>query len=160
MRVEKDFEDFIAFLNEYKVRYLIIGGYAVSFHSEPRYTGDIDFWIDPTKENAVKILRVLKKFGFKELDINVESFCDPNNVIQLGFEPVRIDLITSVDVIQFADAYRLRRRGKLGEQSAYFISFEHLIKTKEATNRPQDIADVRKLLMFKRKNKRNAEKTS
>ncbi len=160
MRVEKDFEDFIELLNAHKVKYLVIGAYAVSFYAQPRNTGDIDFLVRPDPENANKVLKVLNDFGFGSLDISIEMLCEANTVIQLGFEPNRIDLITSIGDVIFDEAYRVKKTGEFGNQKVNFISLKHLIKSKEIANRPQDLADIDRLIKFKKLNRKKSKEST
>lgn len=152
MRVEKDFVDFIKLLNRRKVKYLIVGAYAVTYYSHPRNTGDIDFFIEASEGNAQKILRVLEEFGFRSLNIKVEDLLNPNLVIQLGVEPNRIDLITSISGVDFTEAYDSRVPGLLGRSKTYFISLDNLIKNKKSAKRKKDFADLKQLLKVKKQN--------
>jgi hypothetical protein len=145
MRVENDFKKFIGLLNEHKVRYLIIGGFAYSFYAEPRFTKDIDFYIDTSSVNANKLLKVLEKFGFKDVDLTKDDFQQPEQIIQLGNAPLRIDIVTSIDGVNFKEAWNNRASGRYGNLNANFISKSDLIKNKKATGRVQDIADLEKL---------------
>ena len=99
MELHKDFKEFINLLNAHSVDYVIVGGYAMAFHGHPRFTGDIDFFVKPDRDNAKKIVSVLKDFGFSSLDISEDDFVLPGRVIQLGFPPVRIDIVTSLPVM-------------------------------------------------------------
>ncbi|GJQ62740.1 MAG: hypothetical protein SCALA702_17930 [Melioribacteraceae bacterium] len=92
----KDFKEFIKLLNENNAKYLVVGGYAVSIHGYPRYTGDIDIYIDMTKKNALILLDVLKQFGFNDIGITEKDLLEPDNIIQLGYPPHRIDIINSM----------------------------------------------------------------
>ena len=96
MVIEKDFKEFIELLNEHKVKYLVIGGFAVNYHGYPRYTKDIDFWIWLTKENIQLLIKAIKDFGFGSLGLDETDFEDTETIIQLGYEPYRIDLITTI----------------------------------------------------------------
>lgn len=145
MRAEKDFKKFIALLNEHKVRYLIVGGFAYSFYAEPRFTKDIDFFVEALTDNADKMLNVLEKFGFKNVGITKDDFLKSDQIIQLGIAPLRIDIITSISGVSFKEAWNNRTMGKYGNISANFISKSDLIKNKKATGRAQDIADIEKL---------------
>ncbi len=145
MRIEKDFKRFIELLNKNEVRYLIIGSFAFSYYAEPRYTKDIDFFIEPTEENAERIIKTLSEFGFESLSLNRKDFQELGQIIQLGVAPVRIDLLTSIGGIDFPSAWKNRITGNYGNISANFISKTDLIKNKKAVGRPQDIADVEKL---------------
>ena len=154
MRVEKDFEEFVELLNAHNVEYLIVGAYAVSFHAVPRNTGDIDIFVKPDKENARNLLRVLRDFGFGSLEITEDDVLNPDCVIQLGYEPNRIDLLTSISGVEFDEAYKDRKTGMFGKSRTNFISLEHLIKNKQAASRAKDIADAELLLKQKRKDRK------
>ena len=96
MEVQQDFKELLKLFNAHKVEYVIVGGYALAFHGAPRYTGDIALLIKPDRENAQKVLNALKDFGFAELGLSSNDFSSPENVVQLGVPPVRIDIITSL----------------------------------------------------------------
>jgi hypothetical protein len=96
MVLDKDFKEFIELLNVHKVEYLVIGGYAVNHHGYPRYTKDIDFWIWLARENIDRLLQAIQAFGFGSLGLRADDLLNPDNVIQLGYEPYRIDLLTDV----------------------------------------------------------------
>ncbi len=145
MKIEKNFKEFIELLNKNKVRYLIVGGYAYSYYVEPRFTKDIDFLIESTEENAQKILQTLKDFGFESIKLGPSDLLEPDQIIQLGIAPLRIDLITSISGTNFKDAWKNKTIGKYGDTKAFFISKFDLIKNKKATGRKQDLADVEKL---------------
>ena len=142
MKVEKDFEEFIRLLNAKKVEYLIVGAYAVAQYAEPRNTGDIDFLVHPTRKNASRIIEVLKAFGFAELKISLRDLMDPEMVLQLGFAPVRIDLLTSLGDMNFNEMFEKRTIVKLGKTEASFISLDDLIISKKIAGRPKDKADL------------------
>ena len=142
MKTEKDYEEFLELLNKHKVRYCIIGSYALSFHARPRYTKDIDILIEASPENAEKILIVLEIFGFGSLNLRVEDFSEKGNIIQLGYEPVRIDIMTSLKGLDFSDVWENRVQGSYGKQMVNFIDRQNLIKSKKISNRTQDKADL------------------
>ncbi|MBW6516750.1 MAG: hypothetical protein K0B81_09095 [Candidatus Cloacimonetes bacterium] len=148
MQVEKDFEEFVKLLNESKVRYLIVGAYAVGFHAEPRNTGDIDIWVDSTPLNADKIIAVLHNFGFSTLGITKEDILNPDSVIQLGYPPVRIDMLTSLTGLDFDIAFKARVDANFGTTTVSLISLQDLIKNKEATGRTRDLADAELLRKY------------
>jgi len=100
-----DFEEFFQLLNDHKVRYLLVGGYAFAVHAFPRYTNDLDIWLDSSKENAIQVLNVLRDVGFQELGISIEDLTSPDRIIQIGDPPLRIDLITDIDGIDFNTAW-------------------------------------------------------
>jgi len=141
----QDFEEFLKLLNKYKVRYLIVGGYAYAIHAEPRFTKDLDIFIESSKHNAQKLLKVLEDFGFGSLDISENDFLKPAQVIQLGQAPMRIDLLTSISGVSFDDAWKNKISGKYGKQSVLFIGKEDFKENKRATGRKSDKDDLDKL---------------
>ena len=151
MELDKDFREFIELLNEHKVSYLVIGGYAVNFHGYPRYTKDIDFWILMTKTNAEKIVLVLKDFGFGSLDFKEKDFLVSDNIIQLGYEPYRIDILMEVDGIDFETSFAKRSIIKIGDLPVNFLGIEDLITAKKQSGRLQDLADAEQLEKIKKK---------
>jgi len=146
MRVEKDFEEFIELLNKQKVKYLIVGAYALALYSEPRNTGDIDVFVESSKENAEKILKVLELFGFGEIGITFEDLISKNMVVQLGVPPVRIDILTSISGVKFKEAYNSKVEHKFGNSKTYFLSKENMIINKKASGRKKDLADLESLM--------------
>ncbi|GAB4139977.1 MAG: hypothetical protein Fur0015_10530 [Ignavibacteriales bacterium] len=146
MRVEQDFEDFIRLLNKHKVKYLIVGAYALALYTEPRNTGDIDVFIERTEENAYNILSALKEFGFESLGLKVTDFMTENMVIQLGVQPVRIDILSSISGVDFQDAYQEKEVKNFGKSKANFISKKFMILNKKTSNRKKDLADLELLL--------------
>ena len=142
--VPKDFREFLGLLNKNRVRYLIVGGYALAYHSKPRFTGDIDIWIETNEENAEKVLNALKEFGFGELDITKGDFMNIGQILQLGFAPNRIDIITSIDGVDFQDAWENRIEGNFGSNGikVFFISRADFIKNKKSTGRKKDLNDI------------------
>ncbi len=142
MRIEKDFKEFIELLNKNSVRYLIVGGYAFSFHAESRFTKDIDFFVEGSEENAERLLKALAEFGFKNIGLAKDDFIKPGDIVQLGFPPVRIDLMTSVSGLDFAAAWENRVTGNYGDIPAFFISKADLIRNKTAVGRKQDLSDI------------------
>lgn len=139
-----DFEEFIASLNAHRVRYLIIGGYAVGFHARPRATKDIDVLVDRTAANARRTRAALVAFlGTEAPNITEVKLMHPRTLIVLGVDPVRIDILTSIDgVPSFADAWKRRVDGAYGSKPAHYIALEDLVASKLAAGRPQDLADV------------------
>ncbi len=145
MVLNKDFREFIQLLNDHDVLYLVVGGYAVAFHGHPRYTKDLDLWIWLNKSNAEKILQVLKDFGFGSLDLKVDDFLNPEQVIQLGYPPNRIDLLTDLKGINFKECYSTKVEVTIEGTIINFIDLENLKKNKKATGRHQDLADLENL---------------
>lgn len=95
--LSKDFKEFVALLKEHDAEYMIVGGYAVGVHGYPRYTGDLDIWLNPTKANAERVLKAIDAFGFGSFKLKVADLTKEDNVIQFGQPPLRIDLLTSID---------------------------------------------------------------
>ena len=106
-----DFKEFIQSLNDNNVRYLVVGGYAVALHGHPRYTKEIDIWVDLDSANAEKLIRAIKQFGFELLGLKAEDFLEADQIIQLGYPPSRIDLITSLPGVDFNDCFSACRGG-------------------------------------------------
>lgn len=146
----EDFKEFLLLLNEEKVDYMIVGGYAVGIYGYPRYTGDIDIWVNPTEKNAKKVLKTLVKFGFGDFQLKTEDFQTKDLVIQLGYPPQRIDILTSVDALDFEESYQHKMVFEMGDLEVNVVGYNELIKNKEATNRLQDRNDVEQLKRKKR----------
>ncbi|MBC7258494.1 MAG: hypothetical protein H5T65_04555 [Chloroflexi bacterium] len=143
--LNQDFKEFIISLNDNLVRYLVIGGYAVAIHGYPRYTKDIDIWIEPTPENAARIVKALEQFGFGSLGLKAEDFLVPDQVIQLGYPPNRIDLLTTALGVEFGTCYASRVEVEVDGVIVNFIDLENLKKNKKAVGRLQDLADLENL---------------
>jgi hypothetical protein len=143
--LNQDFKEFIKSLNDNGVRYLVVGGYAVALHGYPRYTKDMDVWVEMTVENASKIVNALEQFGFGSLDLKVSDFTVPDQIIQLGYPPRRIDILTTLPGVEFSECYPLHVVVNIEDVSAYFIDIESLKKNKKATGRHQDLADLENL---------------
>lgn len=145
MMLNQDFKEFIKSLNDNSVRYLVIGGYAVALHGYPRYTKDIDIWIEMSVENAEKIVQALHQFGFESLGLEKEDFLEPEQVIQLGHAPNRIDLITTPPGVEFAACYDRRVEVEIEGVRVSFIDLNGLKRSKKASGRLQDLADIENL---------------
>jgi predicted nucleotidyltransferase len=143
--LNKDFKEFIQSLNDNQVHYLVIGGYAVALHGHPRYTKDMDVWIEMKPENAKQITKALEQFGFGSLGLKADDFLVPDQVIQLGYAPNRIDLITTLEGIDFENCYASRVEVKIDDVTVNFIDLENLKRNKKATGRYQDLADLENL---------------
>lgn len=124
---------------------MVVGGYAVAFHGYPRYTKDIDFWIWLDRENARKTIEVIKEFGFSSLGLTENDFLDGDNVIQLGYPPARIDLLTELIGIDFDHCFEKRTVVDINGLEVNFIDVDSLIETKILTDRPQDRIDAEQL---------------
>lgn len=145
MELGKDFRDLLELLNRHQVRYLAVGGFAVAIHGKPRYTKDLDLWVEVSVDNAKRIVAALDDFGFASLGLRSEDFLDPDVVIQLGYEPNRVDFLTKLTGVEFADAYPQRTSMKIGELEVPVIDRASLIANKLAIGRPRDLEDAKDL---------------
>ncbi|MBE0408661.1 MAG: hypothetical protein IBX69_02890 [Anaerolineales bacterium] len=143
--LNQDFKEFIQSLNDNQVHYLVIGGYAVALHGHPRYTKDMDVWIETNPENAAQIVKALEQFGFGSLGLKADDFLIPDQIIQLGYAPNRIDLITTLQGIEFENCYASRVEVEIDDITVNFIDLENLKRNKKATGRHQDLADLENL---------------
>ena len=141
MKAHPDFLDFVLALNQNNVEYVIVGAYALAYHGHPRATGDIDFWIKPVKSNARMLLKALGDFGFGQLDINEDDILS-GKIIQLGFPPVRIDLISKLDGLNTDEIWDSREEGKFGELTVWYLSKKAFIENKRKIGRHKDLADL------------------
>jgi len=149
MKAEKDFEELFALFNKHRVRYCIVGSFAVAFYARPRYTKDIDVLIEPSRENSRKVVRALNAFGFKNLNLSEKDFRIRKRIIQLGYEPLRVDLLTGLEGSAFSRVWMNRNRGFFGKARVYFVGLNDLIRLKRRSNRLQDRADLELLMELK-----------
>jgi len=105
MTLDKNFEDFVVMLNQQGVTYMVVGGYALAFHGKPRHTGDLDIWIDLSDDNAMKMVKVLNDFGMSSLGLTKIDFLQKGGITQIGYPPLRIDILNEIDGIDFSEAY-------------------------------------------------------
>ena len=143
--LSQDFKEFVQSLNDNLVRYLVIGGYAVAVHGYPRYTRDIDIWLEITPENAANMVKAVEQFGFGSLGLNAADFLVPDQVVQLGYPPNRIDLVTTPPGVDFENCYVSRMTLDVEGVIVDFIDLDNLKKSKQASGRPQDLADIENL---------------
>jgi hypothetical protein len=143
--LSQDFKEFIKLLNENKVKYLIVGGYAVAFHGHPRYTKDFDIWIESFTDNARNLLTALDRFGFGSLDLSLDDFLVPDQIIQLGYPPNRIDILTTAAGVEFETCYQARISTTIDGIQIDFIDLENLKKNKRSIGRLQDLSDLENL---------------
>ena len=135
MELNQDFYDLLQFLNAEHVEYLVVGGYAVMVYSEPRYTKDLDIWINPDPDNAKAVWRALAAFGAPLENVSLEDFSDPEMIYQIGIAPNRIDILMDVLGVDFPSAWQRRKTMHYGETPMHLIGEEDLIKSKLATGR-------------------------
>ena len=145
MKLTPDLKEFIQSLSDNGVRYLIVGGYAVAFHGHPRYTKDLDIWIRLEPSNAARIVVALRQFGFGSLDLQPADFLAVDQIIQLGYPPNRIDLLTTLPGVDFDECYEGRVVVEVDGVTVNFIDLENLRKNKAASGRFQDLADLENL---------------
>ena len=140
-----DFRDILSLFNEENVEYLVVGAYALAHHGLPRATGDIDLWVHCSEDNAARILRALSRFGAPLSDITVSDFTRSGMVVQIGIAPRRIDILTAIDGVEFAEAAQDRDQADIEGLIVPIISKRHLVQNKRAAGRPKDQADVASL---------------
>lgn len=155
MELPQDWQEFLSSLNASRVRYLVIGAHALAAHGAPRYTADLDVWVEADAANARRVVTALKAFGFGSLKgLSVEDFQNPEMVVMLGVPPLRIDLLTSISGCSFEKAWKRRLRTKLGGQPVSVLSREDLRVNKLAAGRPKDLLDVELLSRLPKTKKR------
>ena len=119
-----------------------MGGHALAFHAKPRFTKDIDIFVEPSPRNAKRLMQALDDFGFGDVGLTEGDFSAPGAIVQLGVAPNRIDLITAIDGVTFDEAWQGRVKGRFGSQDVYFLGKTDLIRNKRASGRKQDLADL------------------
>ncbi len=145
MNIQQDFKELLRLLEENKVEYLIVGGYAVAFHGYPRFTKDIDIYYNICSDNIRKLQKSLLRFGFTSKDLPEYLFRTKGNIITFGVEPVRVDIINDISGVKFVNAWKKRVRGHYGDVEVNFIGRLDLIRNKKSTLRLQDKVDSEKL---------------
>ena len=145
MNLNRDFSDLFSALNAEGVRYLLVGGYAFSFHAVPRYTKDLDVWVEATPKMAPRTLRALLAFGAPAELIQESDFAKPAITAQLGVPPNRIDILTAVSGVEFAEAWQRRAQSEYGGIPIWVIGREDLKRNKLASGRKQDLLDLERL---------------
>lgn len=145
MILAQDFEDFIRLLNKYAVAYMVVGGYALAFHGKPRYTGDLDIWINISEDNAVKMLKVMKDFGMSPLGFEKEDFLRTGYITQIGYPPLRIDILNNIDGLEFTEAIKNMQQVETDGLVINYIGLHDFLKNKQASGRSQDIADIEEI---------------
>ncbi len=151
MTLDKDFEDFVVLLNKHDVAYMVVGGFALAFHGKPRHTGDLDIWIDISEDNAGKMVRVLNEFGMASLRMQKSDFLKKGSIAQIGYPPLRIDILNEIDGIDFKVAYPNKLIIDVDGLPVNYIGLDDLIRNKQVSGRRQDIADVNELNKLKNK---------
>jgi hypothetical protein len=140
--VNSDFRDLLAALNGADARYLVVGGYAVAFHGHPRFTKDLDVWVDANAENAHRVIAAMTAFGAPAGLFTLEELSHPRTVFQLGVAPVRVDILTQIAGLAFEEAWPSRVQAQLGPVPFWVIGRAELVRNKRAAARPSDLADL------------------
>ncbi|MBN1103243.1 MAG: hypothetical protein JXL84_07515 [Deltaproteobacteria bacterium] len=142
MEVQQDFRELLELFNKHKIDYIVVGGYALGFHGAPRYTGDLDIFVRPDAVNARRIMQALDGFGFGSVGLTGADFEKEGKVVQLGFPPVRVDIMTSITGVTWEQARSGRVEGRFGDVMVYFIGRDEFISNKRALGRKKDLADL------------------
>ncbi len=145
MTLAQDFEDFVKLLNKHHVNYMVVGGYALAFHGKPRHTGDLDIWINRSETNAVKLVSAIKEFGLASLGLTKSDFMQEGYVTQIGYPPLRIDILNTIDGVKFEDAYPNKLIIDVDGIEIKYIGLREFIVNKTASGRSQDIADLKEI---------------
>lgn len=145
MNLQKDLREFVELLNAHDVHFVIVGAFALAYHGHARYTSDIDLFVEKSSENAERILRALRDFGFGDIGLTQEELSHKDQVVQLGVAPNRIDVLTVLSGVSFQEAWASREIGEIGGLKVPFISRALLKQNKLATGRSQDLADAEHL---------------
>ena len=140
-----DFKEIISAFNGAGVEYMVVGAYAVAAHGLPRATGDIDLWVRPSGSNAERVWRALSEFGAPLDRFTVGDFTAPDTIVQFGVVPHRIDILTSIEAVEFEDAWPERLQVTMDGIEMNVVGRNHLLRNKRAVGRPQDIADAERL---------------
>jgi predicted nucleotidyltransferase len=150
MTLDKDFEDFVSLLNKHAVDYMVVGGYALAFHGKPRHTGDLDIWIDISVENSEKMVKVISEFGMASIGLTKTDFLQKGIITQIGYPPLRIDILNEIDGVIFKEAYPNKSMIDVDGLAVNYIGLNDLITNKQASGRHQDITDVKELNKLKK----------
>ncbi|HXW07572.1 MAG TPA: hypothetical protein VD833_20220 [Vicinamibacterales bacterium] len=140
--LSSDFEELLRCFNARSVNAVVVGGHALAFHGRPRYTKDLDVFVEPSAANAERLLLALADFGFGNVGLTVEDFATPGKIVQLGVAPNRVDLMTVIDGVTFAEAWAGRVAGHFGSQPVFFLGLAEFLRNKRAAGRLQDLADI------------------
>jgi hypothetical protein len=140
--VNPDFRDLLSTFNAHGVDYLVVGAHALAAHGHVRATNDLDVWVRPSSTNAPKVIEALRAFGAPLLDLAEKDLAQPGVIFQIGVPPVRVDVITVVDGVAFDEAWSERMSTAYAGVPTSVLSLRHLILNKEASGRPQDLADL------------------
>lgn len=141
----QDFSEFLKLLNDHHVEYLLVGGFAVALHGYPRTTADMDVWVARTHSNAERVVRCLREFGFDTPTLTPDLFADPNSIVRMGEAPLRIEILTEIDGVEFDECVRRATHQNIGELIVPVIGLDDLKTNKKASGRPKDLDDLEHL---------------
>ncbi len=150
MDLSRDYEDLFKILNKHKVRYLLVGAYAVVYYTEPRFTKDIDVWVGAGLDNARSLFAALKEFGAPLKNITLEDLANERNIYQIGVAPVRVDILMGLPGMKFDAAWKNRKTSRYGKTPIHIIGIEELVRMKKKAGRLQDRLDLEKLRVYKK----------
>lgn len=142
MDLAPDYDEFIASLIAHGVDFVVVGAYALAFHGVPRFTGDFDVLVRPTRENAVRLIDAVRAFGFPVGELTPESLMDGRRMLQMGVEPVQIHVMSAISGVSFDEAWRDRMMGTVGGREVPFLGRDTYLRNKRAAGRPKDLADI------------------
>lgn len=145
IRLPRDFKDFLELLKSHQVEYLLIGGYAVGYYGYPRATGDMDIWIAIHPRNAARVVAALKEFGFDVPNLSVNLFLQENKITRMGIPPMRIEILTTISGVSFAECYAKRTTTIIDGIEINLISLPDLKINKKASGRFKDLSDLANL---------------
>lgn len=145
MRLNRDFRELLECFARHDVRYLVVGGWALAAHGVPRLTKDLDLWVWPEATNAERVVEALEEFGFGDMGLGVDDFLDEDVVIQLGYPPNRVDILTSPSGVDFEACWAGRLDVQMDGRAVPFIGLDGLKANERATGRPQDLVDLHAL---------------
>lgn len=141
----EDFKEFLKLLNEAEVRYLLVGGYAVGFHGYPRATADMDIWVAVSADNAARLVEVFHRFGMTDPHVTADLFQQRGKIIRMGVPPMRIEVLTEIDGVDFSECFKARVTAEIDGQPVWLISREYLRRNKRAAGRHKDLDDLENL---------------
>jgi hypothetical protein len=142
MELAQDFDEFIGSLIARGVEFVVVGAYALAFHGAPRFTGDLDILIRPTRDNAARLIAALDAFGFPVPDLTPEAVSDHRRMLQMGVPPVQIHVMSAISGVEWDDAWADRIEGALGSHRVHFLGRDTFLRNKRAAGRPKDLADI------------------
>ena len=142
MELAPDFREFCELLRANRVEFVIVGAYALAFHGVPRYTGDLDVLINPTRDNAERLLSAIAEFGFPVSNLTPDSIIDPSKIIEMGVPPVQVHVMSTIDGVTWNEVWQGRAAGAMDTVDVHFIGRREFLRNERAAGRPKDIADV------------------